>query len=350
MYKRVLVLLMAVLLLAGGVSASAAAGTANDPLITVSYAKSWGQSLLEDTIPQIDKKLGDFYRQVSNSLGGVSAGATGKRITLAQGGTLSIATGASVTVVSGAATVSVISGEMVNVSVGSAASNGKLNRNHRYIACENTSAVVTATSPSIFIVDGKYTSTAGNVQFTDVPAGKWYYGYVYSAVDMGLIDGLTDTSYGPDKQLTVAQAIKLAACMHQLYNDGEVTLKNGKPWYTSYLDYAIQNGIAEASYGELTSEQYNKAISRREYVHLFYNALPLSEFSGKNSVADDAIPDVKLGDRFAQEIYTFYRAGILDGSKDDGSFVPDSAIKRSEVAAIMARMFDETERKTITLP
>lgn len=349
MYKRVLVLLMVVLLLAGGVTASAA-GTASDPLITVSYAKTWGQSLLEDTIPQIDKKLGDFYTKVVSSIGGISAGATGSRVTVAEGGTLSIATGASVTMVSGSATVNVSSGEIVNITVGSAAANGKLNRSHRYIACESTSATVTASSSSVFIVDGKYTTTAGNVQFTDVPAGKWYYSYVYSAVEMGLIDGLTDTTYGPDKQLTVAQAMKLAACMHQLYNDGEVTITNGKPWYKSYVVYAIENGIAEASYGELTEAQYNTAISRREYVHLFYNALPLSEYAEKNSVADNAIPDVKLVDKFAEEIYVFYRAGILDGSKDDGSFIPDSNIKRSEVAAIMARMFDETERKIITLP
>ena len=50
-----------------------------------------------------------------------------------------------------------------------------------------------------------------------------------------------------------------------------------------------------------------------------------------------------------EEIYAFYRAGILDGSLADGSFLPDSGIKRSEVAAIIVRMFDTSERRSVTL-
>jgi len=66
-------------------------------------------------------------------------------------------------------------------------------------------------------------------------------------------------------------------------------------------------------------------------------------------VADNAIPDVKMNDAFADEIYTFYRAGILTGSDAKGTFHPDSSIKRSEVAAILIRMYDTTARQSVTL-
>jgi hypothetical protein len=45
----------------------------------------------------------------------------------------------------------------------------------------------------------------------------------------------------------------------------------------------------------------------------------------------------------------FYNAGILGGSDDYGTFNPKSNIQRSEVAAIVTRIADVTERKDVTL-
>ena len=68
-------------------------------------------------------------------------------------------------------------------------------------------------------------------KFTDVPESAWYYTDVMNAVDLGLINGKTTTTYCPDNNLTYAEAMKLAACMHQLSHFGKITLKVGDPWY-----------------------------------------------------------------------------------------------------------------------
>ncbi|MEG0036341.1 MAG: S-layer homology domain-containing protein, partial [Oscillospiraceae bacterium] len=134
-------------------------------------------------------------------------------------------------------------------------------------------------------------------------------------------------------------------CMHQLHNDGKVTLVNDPTiWYKSYIDYAAANGIVTKTY-----KDYNATITRREFVSVFYNSLPESEYAAKNSVADNAIPDIKLTDSAAKPIYSFYRAGILIGSDANGTFRPETNIQRSEVAAILTRMFETSARKTITL-
>ena len=70
---------------------------------------------------------------------------------------------------------------------------------------------------------------------------------------------------------------------------------------------------------------------------------------GDNTVADNAIPDVKMDDANAEAIYSFYRAGILTGSDAAGTFNESSSIKRSEVAAILSRMYNENVRQAITL-
>lgn len=186
--------------------------------------------------------------------------------------------------------------------------------------------------------------------FTDVSRSSWYYDSVRAAWEKDLIDGVTRTLYKPDDTLTVAQAIKLSAALHQmLSNNGKVTLRNGSPyWYSSYVSYAVDNGIIEKMYLDYTPAQMNTPVKRNEFVHIFYGAM--SDYRQINTVADNKIPDVITTDTYALEIYTFYRAGILTGSDKNGTFYPTNDIKRSEVAAILSRMYDKTARKTVSLP
>ena len=76
-----------------------------------------------------------------------------------------------------------------------------------------------------------------NMPFTDVLTTDWYYKDVKIAYQSHLIDGKSSTIFAPEENLTYAQAVKLAACMHQKYTTGSVTLGNGTPWYQTYVDY-----------------------------------------------------------------------------------------------------------------
>ena len=184
--------------------------------------------------------------------------------------------------------------------------------------------------------------------FVDVPEGEWYYESVYYAWDAGLINGTSPTTFRPDNTLTVAEAIKLAAALHQLESEGKVTLRNGQVnWYDTYVAYAVKEGIIEAKYQRYTVSQMNAPATRREFVHILHGAL--DDYAAINAIGENAIPDVKTGDTYAAEIYDFYRAGILTGSNAEGTFHPESSIKRSEVAAILIRMYDEDMRLEKTL-
>ncbi len=188
--------------------------------------------------------------------------------------------------------------------------------------------------------------------FTDVPENEWYYSWIEGAHRMGLINGKTATTYCPTDNMTYAEAIKLAACMHQLYHEGTVTLGNGSPyWYSSYYNYCLDAGIirshanaAEPGYNELLSVA-NLFITRQAYVYLFSRALPKEAFTEINTIPDNSIPDVYVNQGVWDDgIYLFYRAGILNGTDAKGTFNPYGNIQRSEVAAILNRMMDESVR------
>ena len=187
---------------------------------------------------------------------------------------------------------------------------------------------------------------AVGLPFTDVPQSQWYYSDVVRAYETGLVNGLTDTTFGPDQNMTYAQAVKLAACMRQYALEGAVSLENAASgqWYQSYVDYAKQTKIISRDYS------WNDNATRAGYAEIFASALP--ELAAKNTVADNAVPDVRIGDPQAAAIYTLYRAGIVEGSTKGGvdhCFCPNDPIKRSEVSAILTRMMDEGARKTFSM-
>ncbi|MBQ2697969.1 MAG: S-layer homology domain-containing protein, partial [Clostridia bacterium] len=184
-------------------------------------------------------------------------------------------------------------------------------------------------------------------RFTDVAESDWYYRDVANAVSLGLIAGTTDTTYSPADNLSIAAAIKLAACLHQLKQEGAVTLTVGSGnWYDSYVAYAEQHGIIRPGQWE---GAYDRSATRLEFVNIFYPALPSASYEEINLIRAD-IPDLADGEQGAGAVYVFYRAGILAGSDGIGSFYPDRTIQRSEVAAILSRMMDPAARRFITLP
>ena len=179
---------------------------------------------------------------------------------------------------------------------------------------------------------------AAEFNFTDVKTSDWFYNDVKSAVEMGLVNGKTPTTYAPNDNLTYAEAIKLAACMNQLYVDGKVTLTSGNPWYKPYVDYCIDNEIIDKEYN------YTDVATRAGYMGIFAKALPDEGLKAINNVPDNSIPDVSSSKAYAAGVYKLYRAGILTGVDEAHNCNPLANIKRSEVAAILTRMMNEDKR------
>ena len=199
--------------------------------------------------------------------------------------------------------------------------------------------------------DGRLLALAGllgsdeDFPFYDVDSDDWFYESVKSAWANELIDGVTARYFKPDSTLTVAQAVKLAAALHQKQSVGFVTLQNGGThWYDNYVNYTVANSLIEAAYQSKSAEDMNKAVTRAEFVHILSKLLNAGTINTVNN-----IPDVKSGDAYADEIFAFYRAGILTGSDRLGTFHPESSLKRSEAAAILVRLYDATQRQYITL-
>ena len=185
------------------------------------------------------------------------------------------------------------------------------------------------------------TYTAG--MFPDVPEA-WYTTYVAAVYELGLMQGDADGRFRPDGSVTLAETAALAARLHQTYFSGSSEFAQGEPWYGVYVDYCVENGIIPTAFTDP-----NAAARRSEYAAMLARALPESALQQINEIPDGQIPDVPADGSDAAGIYRLYRAGVLTGNDEYGTFLPGSEIKRSEVAAIVSRMAYRSLRKVVEL-
>ena len=173
-------------------------------------------------------------------------------------------------------------------------------------------------------------------QFSDVNENSWF-GFnkqqvVASAYEYGLMKGLSDTVFNPSGNVTVAEAITIAARTHCIYAAGKESFEQGSPWYQVYVDYVVANGIIAAD----DFDSYSRATSRAEMVYIFAHALPEAEFAAQNTV--NSLPDINNDTPYRDAILLLYKAGVLTGSDALGTFNPGNNITRAEAAAIISRI------------
>ncbi|MBM6926569.1 Ig-like domain-containing protein [Pseudoflavonifractor phocaeensis] len=182
-------------------------------------------------------------------------------------------------------------------------------------------------------------------KFTDLTAGAWYMESVQTAYELGLMLGTSGSTYSPDGSISIGSAIALACRLHSIYYTGQGSFVQGDPWYQVYVDYALENGII--TQGQFAD--YNANATRREFAAILARALPAEALPAINTVEDGEIPDLAAGSANYDDIYMLYRAGILTGSDNYGTFAPETTIGRSSVAAIVARMAVPDLRRSFVL-
>lgn len=188
-----------------------------------------------------------------------------------------------------------------------------------------------------------YNDWTDNV-FGDVRCTDWFYDSVKSAYRMGLVTGTRLGVYDPLGGVTIGETVALAARIHSLYYRAHTEFPASDPWYQSYVDYAVENRIITAQY-----DDYNAPAMRSDFAAILVRALPADQLPAINTVENNSIPDVPYSLPYAGAVYRLYRAGILTGSDENGSFLPDTGVSRAEAAAVAGRMTMETQRKTVML-
>lgn len=197
---------------------------------------------------------------------------------------------------------------------------------------------------SLIDSDTKFSTSTDYYGFLDADESAWYgsqqQGVIKSVVQLGIMNGYTDGTFHPIGNITLSEAIKMAAVVHATCNNQTISFSasDGGKWYDAYLNYCVKNRI-------VSSDEYSSLdayATRAQIAHIFAKAT--SDFAVVNDVDYDYIPDVSERSEYADEILALYRAGILTGDERTRAFRPFDTITRAEAAAIISRVALPTTR------
>lgn len=197
---------------------------------------------------------------------------------------------------------------------------------------------------SLTDTDSKFSASTDYYGFLDADESAWYgsqqQGVIKSVVQLDIMNGYTDGTFHPIGNITLSEAIKMAAVVHATCNNQTISFSasDGGKWYDAYLNYCVKNRI-------VSSDEYSSLdayATRAQIAHIFAKAT--SDFAVVNDIDYDYIPDVSERSEYADEILALYRAGILTGDERTRAFRPSDTITRAEAAAIISRVALPTTR------
>jgi len=179
--------------------------------------------------------------------------------------------------------------------------------------------------------------------FADVKEEAWFRKEVEQAYRIGLVKGVSENAYNPSGNITVAEAIAFAVRLNGAFpgDSHSEASTDEKLWYQPYVDAAIEKGIIKD--GQFAD--YNVFAKRKEVAAIMAKSVPASELQTINMFK--SLPDISTKDSCYGGVIKLYRAGVLMGSDESYSFLPETLITRAEVAAIINRIALPVERKRI---
>lgn len=174
--------------------------------------------------------------------------------------------------------------------------------------------------------------------FTDVSSEAWYAESVARAYSFGIVNGVGGDLYEPDAALTMAECIKMAACIHQRQTNGVASLKNGtERWYDPYVSYALEKKLLSAPCSDY------EAIASRAWIATVFARL----IGEKETLLNDGerrycdVMDEEAA--YYDDVYKMYRYGVMIGD-ENGRFHPEDGVTRGEIAAVVVRILDASQR------
>ena len=186
------------------------------------------------------------------------------------------------------------------------------------------------------LVERRIPSSAenGDTPFEDVPTGEWYYDAVTYVWDQGLMQGISDTEFGPALPANRAMVVTLLYRLDEaeLYPE-ESSFVDVEPgsWYHAPVEWALENGITTGI--SETEFAPGRNVIREQFVTFLHRyagcpeptALP-EHYSDWDSVSG-----------YAQNALAWaVEAGLVTGYTD-GTVKPLRELNRAELAVLMHR-------------
>ena len=161
------------------------------------------------------------------------------------------------------------------------------------------------------------TEADAKLKFTDVKESDWFYTYVKDLVDRGTVNGMTETTFEPNGNLTWGQALKLIA----LAAREEAPAKSGSHWASGYMNLAKEKKWLDKDV------DLDAKITRVQLCQVAAKAAQVTDQPDKNPFTDTKDRDV----------LALVKAEVINGVTET-TFEPDSLLTRAQITKIIWAM------------
>lgn len=168
-------------------------------------------------------------------------------------------------------------------------------------------------------------------EFTDLPSSHWAYEAVTALKDLGIVNGVSADSFAPDNNVTRAEFTKMVAVLFGLKatsTESKFADCGADDWFTPYVLAAAEagyvNGVDDTHFAP------DAQITRQDICTILGRVLDANEAAAEAGFTDaDQIKDYAV-----QYVKSFVALGVVNGY-EDGTFRPEVSATRAEAAKIL---------------
>lgn len=172
-------------------------------------------------------------------------------------------------------------------------------------------------------------------KFTDVSKNAWYYDTVKKVVEKGLMNGISETKFAPELEVTRGMFVTI---LYRAAGSPEVATATNfadvaaDQYYAKAVAWANANGVVKG----ITETEFapDNNITREQMAAILYRYAKNKAAAGEITYTDKST----ISDYAMEAVAWAKAAGIMEGNAD-GTFAPVRNASRAEAAAVFVRMF-----------
>lgn len=173
------------------------------------------------------------------------------------------------------------------------------------------------------------------LSFTDVSESEWYYKAIKKCYYAGIMQGVSDTAFEPERALTRAEMAQILYNTNNKLNDitfgKNITFKDveSDAWYNNAVGYCASAGLMQGVGGDEFEPE--RSLTRGEAAQIFYNMQDRVKLPKTRDYAE--FKDVDSETWYMPAIKYCYERELINGVEDK-KFLPEEQISRAEAAQL----------------
>ena len=181
-------------------------------------------------------------------------------------------------------------------------------------------------------VDALFSKIAASVSFRDVNQSDYYYDAVQWAVEKGITEGTSATTFSPGASCTRAQMVaflyRAAGSPAPKSTVNPFTDVSANDYYYNAVLWAVENGITTG----VSADRFapGATVSRAQTVMFLYRA------NGSPAANGAGFSDVAADEYYANAVAWAVRSGITIGT-GNGKFAPNAPCTRGQIVTFLYR-------------